>query len=137
MTVILRDLETETVLWDRKTSNRSSVKSVAFSYDSRQAIAGSGNQITVWDVEMESGEGVSQNLAFTVNGVAFDQKGNRIGYGAGFYDKLLSGLNKQIPLIAITYEEQVLASVPSEPHDIKVHRIVTDKKLLDCPLNAK
>lgn len=69
-------------------------------------------------------------------GVAFDKKGNRIGYGAGFYDKLLSALKKQIPLIAITYEEQVLASLPSEPHDIKVHRIVTDKRLIECPLNS-
>lgn len=70
-------------------------------------------------------------------GVAFDPKGNRVGYGAGFYDKLLSGLTKQTPLIAITYEEQVLASVPSEPHDIKVHKIVTDKRLLECSVPAK
>lgn len=70
-------------------------------------------------------------------GVAFDQNGNRIGYGAGFYDKLLSGLKKQTPLIAITYEEQVLDSVPSEPHDIKVHKIVTDKRALECSVSAK
>lgn len=65
-------------------------------------------------------------------GVAFDFKGNRIGYGAGFYDKLLSGLKRQIPLIAIAYEEQIVDSVSSEPHDIKVHKIVTDKKIIYC-----
>lgn len=69
-------------------------------------------------------------------GVAFDSKGNRIGYGAGFYDKLLSGLKRRIPLIAIAYEEQIVDSVPSEPHDIKVHKIVTDKKIIDCTWNT-
>lgn len=89
--------------------------------------------------------GVSEERRMDINGVdviimpgvAFDQKGNRIGYGAGFYDKLLSGLTKQTPLIAITYEEQVLTTVPSEPHDIKVHRIVTDKRLIECSVSAK
>ncbi len=66
-------------------------------------------------------------------GVAFDSGCNRIGYGAGYYDKLLSGLKKQIPLVAIAYEEQIVGSIPSEPHDIKVHRIITDKKIIKCP----
>lgn len=63
-------------------------------------------------------------------GVAFDSRCNRIGYGAGFYDKLLSGLRKQIPLVAIAYEEQIVDAIPSEPHDIRVHKIVTDKRII-------
>lgn len=66
-------------------------------------------------------------------GAAFDTRGNRIGYGAGFYDKLLSGLNKKIPLIAIAYEEQIVDPIPSEPHDIKVHKVVTDARVIECP----
>lgn len=66
-------------------------------------------------------------------GAAFDTRGNRIGYGAGFYDKLLSGLNKKIPLIAIAYEEQIVDPIPPEPHDIKVHKVVTDSRVIECP----
>lgn len=84
------------------------------------------------DVSEERRTDINRVDIVIMPGVAFDQKGNRLGYGAGFYDKLLSGLKRQIPLIAITYEEQVLTSVPSEPHDIRVHRIVTDKRALDC-----
>lgn len=68
-------------------------------------------------------------------GAAFDPAGNRLGYGGGYYDKLLSGLRKEIPLIALAYEEQILDSVPSEGHDIKVHLIVTDKRVLVCAGN--
>lgn len=65
-------------------------------------------------------------------GVAFDLMGNRLGYGAGYYDKLLSRLKRHIPLIALAYEEQIVESLPSEPHDIKVHKIVTDRRVIDC-----
>lgn len=66
-------------------------------------------------------------------GAAFDSKGNRLGYGGGYYDRLLSELEKKVPLIAIAYEEQVLDSIPAEPHDVKVHMIVTDKSIIICP----
>lgn len=64
-------------------------------------------------------------------GVAFDTNGNRLGYGAGYYDKLLSGLKKDIPLIAIAYEEQIVDSLPAESHDIRVDMIVTDKRIIE------
>lgn len=66
-------------------------------------------------------------------GVAFDSQCNRIGYGAGYYDKLLSGLKRQMPLVAITYEEQIVEKVPAEPHDVRVHKIVTDTRLIQYP----
>jgi len=61
-----------------------------------------------------------------IPGAAFDEAGNRIGYGGGFYDRLLAGLQRSIPVIAPTYEEQVIKSVPTEPHDRKVNIIITD-----------
>lgn len=64
-------------------------------------------------------------------GVAFDQDGNRLGYGAGYYDKLLAGLKKDIPLIGIAYEEQIVDTLPSEGHDVKVNKIVTDKRIIE------
>lgn len=65
-------------------------------------------------------------------GAAFDIEGNRLGYGAGYYDRLLSCLRRKIPLVALAYEEQIVESVPAEPHDIKVHAIVTDGRVIRC-----
>lgn len=65
-------------------------------------------------------------------GVAFDYRCNRLGYGAGYYDKLLARLKKQIPLVAIAYDEQMVETVPVEPHDIKIHKIITDKRNIAC-----
>lgn len=65
-------------------------------------------------------------------GVAFDSRCNRLGYGAGYYDKLLSGLKKQIPLVALAYEEQIVEAVPVEAHDVKIHKILTDKRTISC-----
>ncbi|MEW6570388.1 MAG: 5-formyltetrahydrofolate cyclo-ligase [Nitrospirota bacterium] len=65
-----------------------------------------------------------------VPGVAFDSSGNRIGYGGGYYDGLLSRMPAKISVIALAYEEQLVDSVPSEIHDIKVDIIVTDKRVI-------
>ena len=67
-----------------------------------------------------------------IPGAGFDASGNRIGYGGGYYDRLLSGLQKDSPVIAPAYEEQVVDSIPSEPHDIRVQMIVTDRRVIRC-----
>ncbi len=67
-----------------------------------------------------------------IPGAAFDLQGNRLGYGAGFYDKLLSGMKKRILIIAPAYEEQVAEKIAAEPHDVKVDRIITDKRIINC-----
>jgi len=70
--------------------------------------------------------------AIIIPGAAFDETGNRIGYGGGFYDRLLSERQKPVPVIAPTYEEQVIDSVPAESHDKKVNIIVTDRREIRC-----
>jgi 5-formyltetrahydrofolate cyclo-ligase len=67
-----------------------------------------------------------------IPGAGFDILGNRIGYGGGYYDRLLAGLQKPVPVIAPAYEEQVVDVIPSEPHDIKVQIIATDSRLIRC-----
>jgi 5-formyltetrahydrofolate cyclo-ligase len=67
-----------------------------------------------------------------IPGAGYDAAGNRVGYGGGYYDRLLSGLHKDIPVIAPAYEEQLTDWVPSEPHDIRVNMIVTDRRLIRC-----
>jgi 5-formyltetrahydrofolate cyclo-ligase len=70
--------------------------------------------------------------AVIIPGAGFDAQGNRIGYGGGYYDRLLSSLTRSVPVIAPAYEEQVVEAVPAAPHDIKVGMIVTDRRVIRC-----
>ncbi len=63
-----------------------------------------------------------------VPGVAFDARGARLGYGGGFYDKLLAGCTEpRLSLIAAAFEFQVVEKVPLEEHDVRVDLIVTER----------
>jgi 5-formyltetrahydrofolate cyclo-ligase len=73
--------------------------------------------------------------AIIVPGAAFDRSGNRIGYGGGFYDRLLAQLQKPVPVIAPAYEEQVIDVVPADSHDKKVSIIVTDRRVISVVHN--
>ncbi len=64
-----------------------------------------------------------------IPGAAFDLSGNRLGYGAGYYDILLSERKKSIPVVAIAYEEQLVYAIPAEKHDVKVDMIITDERI--------
>jgi 5-formyltetrahydrofolate cyclo-ligase len=84
------------------------------------------------DLPKERQRGVNDADLVITPGAAFDPRGHRLGYGGGYYDRLLSELEQGIPLIAVAYEEQVLTSVPFEAHDVRVHMIVTDERVIDC-----
>ena len=58
-----------------------------------------------------------------IPGVAFDLHGHRLGRGKGFYDRLLSVLEG--PACGVAFDEQVVAHVPVEPHDIRLSHILT------------
>ncbi len=70
--------------------------------------------------------------AVIIPGAGFDAGGNRIGYGGGYYDRLLSLLTRHVPVVAPAYEEQIVESVPAEPHDIRADMIVTDRRVIRC-----
>ena len=60
---------------------------------------------------------------------AFDGKGNRIGYGAGHYDRAIDRLLRKglkPRLIGIAFDVQKVEEVPSEPHDMPLHAILTE-----------
>lgn len=62
-----------------------------------------------------------------VPGVVFDRKLNRIGFGKGYYDRILCRKRMGVRAIALAYEFQVLEEIPAEPHDIKMDMIITEK----------
>jgi 5-formyltetrahydrofolate cyclo-ligase len=67
-----------------------------------------------------------------VPGVAFDASGRRLGYGGGFYDRLLPFIAKAAPRVAGVFEMQIVDEVPTAPHDVRVDAIATEQRTLDC-----
>ena len=62
--------------------------------------------------------------------LAVDEKGNRLGYGGGYYDRYLRKYPK-VKRIAYCYDFQVLQSVPVSKWDEQVDVIVTDKRIIE------
>ncbi|MCJ8519586.1 5-formyltetrahydrofolate cyclo-ligase [Pseudorhizobium tarimense] len=63
---------------------------------------------------------------------AFDRSGHRIGYGGGYYDRAIARLHDQgrdPRLIGIAFDRQEVASVPAEPHDIRLQAVLTESGL--------
>jgi 5-formyltetrahydrofolate cyclo-ligase len=65
-----------------------------------------------------------------VPGVAFDVAGRRLGYGGGYYDRLLALLTPGTPRVAGAYDLQVVPQVPAAPHDLTVDIIATPTRML-------
>ena len=67
-------------------------------------------------------------------GLAFDEAGNRLGYGGGYYDRLLAYMSQQVArmplLVAPCFEQQIVDVVPSEVHDFRINVLVTEKRIV-------
>jgi len=74
-------------------------------------------------------------LALLVPLAAFDRRGHRIGYGAGYYDRAIARLSAIGPLltIGIAFSVQEIDRVPDEPHDRSLDVIVTEKETILLP----
>ncbi len=65
-------------------------------------------------------------------GVAFGPDGARLGYGGGFYDKLLERMPHQPTLVAAAYALQVVENIPQENTDGKVEWLITEQETIHC-----
>ncbi len=61
-----------------------------------------------------------------VPGLAFDEHGNRLGRGRGFYDRFLSHPDFHGVACALALEDQVVAGIPVGPSDVTIDMLVTD-----------
>ena len=62
-----------------------------------------------------------------VPGVAFDVRGGRLGYGGGYYDRLLADGAATLPCVAAAFALQVVDAVPREAHDRSMSALVTER----------
>ncbi|MCB1285985.1 MAG: 5-formyltetrahydrofolate cyclo-ligase [Microthrixaceae bacterium] len=70
-----------------------------------------------------------------VPAVAVDLRGNRVGMGAGWYDRTFAGRSGESPLLVATVHDfQVVAGIASQPHDVAVDAIVTPTRWIDATL---
>ena len=65
-------------------------------------------------------------------GVAFTRQGARLGYGGGYYDKLLARIKPHPFLVAAAYALQVVPEIPQETTDIRVAWVVTEQEVIAC-----
>lgn len=83
------------------------------------------------DPEMCPAVGLGEIGAVIVPGLAFDRTGGRLGYGAGFYDRLFGRYREEgrvLPFtIGFAFACQVVSRVPMGPHDVPVDRVVTEE----------
>ena len=82
----------------------------------------SGMPVPVSDIDM-----------VIVPGLAFDEHGNRLGRGRGFYDRFLSHRDFQGISCALAFEDQVVESVPTSENDVRVDMLVTDERVRRFP----
>lgn len=61
---------------------------------------------------------------FVVPGLAFDRDNHRLGFGAGYYDRLLASLSAM--RIGLAYRFQIVDTLPRAEHDIAMDRVVTE-----------
>lgn len=66
-----------------------------------------------------------------IPGIAFDHQGNRLGFGAGYYDRFLPLLKNSTPKVALAHQVQVsIETLPTNPYDIPADYICTEAGLL-------
>lgn len=70
--------------------------------------------------------------AIVVPALAVDPTGQRIGYGVGYYDRTLPRFAATATSVAVAFDFQLLAEVPSTPCDVRVDWVITDARIMDA-----
>jgi 5-formyltetrahydrofolate cyclo-ligase len=61
-----------------------------------------------------------------IPGLAFDLRGGRIGYGAGYYDRFLKKMERDALKMGVCYKSQLIENVPMNEHDIFIDKLITE-----------
>lgn len=93
-----------------------------------------------WDNMIRNGEGyyepsvgIDEDLndidIFIVPAVAVSLTGQRVGYGGGYYDKLLSK-NHSIKIV-LAFEFQIFDNIETDVHDIRIDKVITERRVIN------
>jgi len=85
----------------------------------------SSHAITVGEIDL-----------FLVPGLAFDRRGGRLGYGKGYFDRLLTRAREDATIVGVGFNCQMFDEVPMLPHDVRMQWIVTESGVHHCDGNA-
>jgi 5-formyltetrahydrofolate cyclo-ligase len=67
-----------------------------------------------------------------VPGICFDlEKGARLGFGRGFYDRFLSGCHPHTTLIGLAFASQLTEKIPCTRQDVHMDKIITEKRVIE------
>ncbi len=61
--------------------------------------------------------------------LAFDRSGNRLGYGAGYYDRFLMSA-PSLPTVGVAFSCLEMPAIPSDERDVRMDLIVTEEELI-------
>jgi 5-formyltetrahydrofolate cyclo-ligase len=66
--------------------------------------------------------------------LAFDRRGFRLGYGAGYYDRTLARLraSRRVTAVGLAFAVQEMPDIPHEDHDQKLDYVLTDRDWIAC-----
>jgi 5-formyltetrahydrofolate cyclo-ligase len=88
-------------------------------------------QLGAFQIEEPQGDEVSDISdieLIVVPGIAYDRRGNRVGRGKGYYDRLLT--STRATKIGVGYDFQLVDEIDAEPHDVLMDVIVTEHELI-------
>ncbi|MGW1682222.1 5-formyltetrahydrofolate cyclo-ligase [Saccharopolyspora sp. NPDC002376] len=71
---------------------------------------------------------IGEAEALLVPALAVDRRGVRLGRGAGHYDRSLPMASPEAPLIAVVRDEEFVAELPGEPHDVRMTGVLTPRR---------
>lgn len=77
-------------------------------------------------------DAVSDADAVVLPALAVDRAGHRLGRGAGYYDRALTYASPVAARVAVVYDDELRAYVPTEDHDEPVHFVVTPERIWSC-----
>ncbi len=96
----------------------------------RKDLVTSANDILEPDIEKCKKISLEAVDIAIIPGLAFDDKGGRIGFGNNFYSKLITKLPETCRKVSLAYEEQVVDQVQMESRKFTVDIIITDKRII-------
>lgn len=105
--------------WDGEKYELAKIKGL----DARHMRKGPMNILEPADAEIVAPNDVA---IWIIPGLAFSLDGKRLGYGGGWYDRLLSAASATSLKFGVAHSFQIADDIPVEPHDIRLDKTITD-----------